>query len=358
MIDLAARLNDKLPELTLVEQPLKRTLDLLSQLSTIRISFDWDALTDPSLLDRPLTLELRDLTTGEALTQILSSVGLAATPFGDQLVVRPPTTYGRPTPADYPVAELIGDDAQGAARLVELIRDFVAPETWQTAGGAGTIAADETKLVVSQSPAVHRELAVFLDRLRLARGKTPRDSKATLATRLAQAHEVLSKPVTMNFRPGEPLPTVLGFLEQATGATITVDYPALMSAGFQGTEPIGCAADKHPPADVLTALCEPREWSWRVVGPRTIDLTTREASRRRLYVEFYKLPTTAEVAVAGPDLVQRLRTQLADEGWRTSGGRGDVVFDEPSQTLVVRQHADAHRRIEKLSAELNASAAP
>jgi hypothetical protein len=359
LIDLAARLGDQLPELTFDKLPLKRALDLVSQLSTIRISYDWDSLVDPGVLDKPVTLDLRDRTIAQSLTEILSSAGLVSVPVGDQLLVGPPTMNDRqPTIVEYPIAELLGDDAQAVPRLIDLIRDFVAPETWPAPAVSKAIGVTGTTLVVSQPPAVQRELALFLDRLRMARGKMPRDSKTTLATRLARAGDVLSKPVTMNFRPGEPLPTVLDFLEKATGATITVDYPALISTGFQGDEPIGCAADKHPLADVLTSLCRPREWSWRVVGEKTIDLTTREALRRRSYVEFYKLPKPTEGALSGPDAAQRIRTQLAEEGWRTSGGRGEIVFDEPSQMLIVRQHQEAHLRIEKLLAELNAPPVP
>jgi hypothetical protein len=168
-----------------------------------------------------------------------------------------------------------------------------------------------------------------------------------LATRFSANRDWLEKPVSMNFRPGVPLETLLEHLVDTTGGFFTIDYPALTSAGYPGSEPIGMASDKHALADVLTALCSPREWSWRIVGERAVELTTREGSRRRMFVEFYKVPASMATPAAAQALIGRVRNQLADEGWRGLGGRGEITYDEPSQMLLVRQHQEAQTRLEQ-----------
>jgi hypothetical protein len=253
---------------------------------------------------------------------------------------------------EYPVDDLLGDQSDAAARLMLLIEEFVAPETWRSAGGAGTITASGKQFTVVQTAAVQRELETFLDRLRKARGKATKNPATSLASRLADNREALEKPITVNFRPGVPLETLLARLEKDAGLTLTADYPALTSAGHQAGDQIGCASDKHPLEAVLSALCEPREWAWRVVAPHAVEVTTREGMRRRAYVEFYKIPPSRSSPAAAQELVERIRNQLADEGWRGLGGRGSIAVDEPSRMLIVRQHQDAQFRLERALAAL------
>jgi hypothetical protein len=44
---------------------------------------------------------------------------------------------------------------------------------------------------------------------------------------------------------------------------------------------------------------------------------------------------------------------LIDEGWRATGGRGEIFFDAPSNSLIVRQHQEAQVRIHRLLADLS-----
>jgi hypothetical protein len=347
LIDLAARLQDKLPEVAFDDTPLHQALAMLSQLSTIRIHYDWDAPGMAAAVRKPIELQLKDVTVDEALAKILASVGLTTAPIGDQLQVTVAGNVAAPKAAEYAVDDLIGSEVGDEERLGRLIEDFVAPESWKSAGGQGTISVAGKSLAVSQTPPVHREVDAFLDRLRKARGKSLKNPAVTLASRLTSNRDLLSKPLTMNFRPGVPLDALLDYFGATTGGLFTADYPALMSAGFQGTELVGAAADKNSLADVLSALCGPREWAWRVVGDQAVELTTREGMRRRAYVEFYKVPPSMTGPAAAQGLIGRIRNTLADEGWRGLGGRGEIAFDEPSGMLIVRQHQEAQFRLER-----------
>ncbi len=78
------------------------------------------------------------------------------------------------------------------------MQKLVSPESWQSAGGEGTIETEKTALVVSQTAAVHDQILVFCEKLRNARGrplKSNRDPKRfELTTRLQQAASALKSP--------------------------------------------------------------------------------------------------------------------------------------------------------------------
>lgn len=68
----------------------------------------------------------------------------------------------------YDVQRLSGGD--GSTELIDLIGKVIAPTTWDLVGGEGTIKeAKKGQIVVSQTAAVHKELANFLEAL----GKLP-----------------------------------------------------------------------------------------------------------------------------------------------------------------------------------------
>ena len=351
-IDLAARLQDKLPEIDFDKVPLRRALDLVAQLSTIRVAYDADSLApDAALLATPVTLKLSDALVQEVFAQLLAAAELQGPPVGDQLFLYRDAPWNAEVEETYVVDDLTSGDPQAVGLLGDRLRLLTGP---------ATVTQDGSKLVVQQTVAGRREAKRLLDRLRLTRGKAPQDSQASLETRLHRSTDLLSKPVTMNFRPGATLAEIVARFEAETGATVLVDSIALAAQGFAGPERIGISADKHPAAVVLNALCEPRDWGWRLVGPKLIEITTREAARRRSYVEFYALPSSSPTETDGPSWVTRIQTQLADELWADAGaaeadGAGAIVFDDASRRLIVRQHQAAHARIERLLAETTKS---
>lgn len=348
---------DKFPELAFDRTPLRQAVDLLAHLSTIRIQYDADSLAASDVrIDDPITLNLSDVTVEEALTKLTAERGLKFRAAADQIVVfAPAKETAASATVVYPVDDLVGTDDAATAALAELVRRFTVPGAWDDKWG-GRLEATPGKLEVTQQAAGQSEVADFLDRLRLARGKTPKNSRAVLATRRQRARELLEAPVTMNFRPAATLPEIAGRLEAATGGVLLINYLDLATQGFFGGETIGIAADKQPVERVLAALCDPRDWGWRIVGPKMIEITTLDAVRRRPYVEFYALPANQIEELSGPAWVTRIRTALADEAWRDMPGvdpqtAGEIVFDDASQRLMVRQHQAAQTRIERLLAE-------
>lgn len=175
------------------------------------------------------------------------------------------------------------------------------------------------------------------------------------ATRRARATTKLQTPVTLNFRPAAPLAQVVEHIESVSGTTITIDHAALAEQGTDGEAPVGVAADKAPLEQVLTAVCEPREWAWRIIDPQTFEITTRDALRRRVYEEAYDLK---------PLLVDGTSPQQAAEDLQLKAEKlygvvpGAFTLDAAASTLRVRLHQEAQLHVEAILREAAARSVP
>lgn len=360
VVDTSSRLDRPAGGLRFAGVSRKAALEVVAQLAGLSLDVDWDALApaDVGLADK-LDLSAADGDTLRTiLEQLLAPKKLRWSAAGSALVVRASADADAPTNLTYAVADLTAGDAAQTAALGAMVQLLVVPQSWSSQGGAVTLTAGSDTLVVSQTPAAQREIAELLDRLRVARGKSPLTAGTSLQTRFAAARSLLEAPVTMNFRPAAPLRTVLGKLEAETGALITVDVSALAAEGASPETLVGIAADKHPLAVVLTALCDPRGWAWRIIDPRTIEITTRDALRRRAYVELYDVRLLLADGSRPEPLIARLKQQTAEAGWLESGGHGAIVFDAAASALIVRQHQAGHQRLAQLLAEALAAQTP
>lgn len=94
-IDIARRLSDRIPQIELKNNTtLSQLIDMLSQLSTIAITVDADALAEAGIdADAKVSLSMSDTTVGEVLEAALRQFDLKYVAVGNQLVVTP---AGRP----------------------------------------------------------------------------------------------------------------------------------------------------------------------------------------------------------------------------------------------------------------------
>ena len=189
-VDVAARLADPLRGIELTDMPLVKAVDLLAAISTAPITLDADAMMQLGVTPRdPISLRLGSTTVGDALQAAVAERGLAVVVDGGQVIVTSPAEYRETLrKVRYTVADLTGDDKAAVAQLAALVRKLVAPESWQSAGGRGTIEPDQGVLVVLQTGDVHQQVLVFCEKLRNARQKPLRShgnpERFTLVTRL------------------------------------------------------------------------------------------------------------------------------------------------------------------------------
>ena len=359
LADSSAKLQQPAAGLRLTQTSRRDALEIIAQLAGLALDFEWDTLapSDAALKER-VDAASADGTLRDLLEQLLAPKKLRWTAHGNVLTIQGDVPSSETVQAEYAVGDLTTGDAAQAGALAEMVQSLVEPETWARAGGSGTVQAAANSLAVAQTPHVQHEVAGLLDRLRLARGKPSQNSQATLASSFGLARTKLDTPISMNFRPAAPLTVVLARLESLADVTVTIDAAALAEQGASGTTPVGIAADKHPLAQVLTALCEPRGWAWRIIDGSTFEITTQDAMRGRAYLEAYDLRPLLTDGARPEPLLARLKAQTDSAGWLETGGGGVLVFDATSGRALVRQHQTGHQRIEQFLADTLAASAP
>ncbi len=247
----------------------------------------------------------------------------------------------------YPISDLTHDDAGTAAELARLVQRFVAPGSWQAAGGQGTIQLSPDALRITQPDEVHHQIAMFCDKLRTARGLPPgQDPKASsLETRTSRAKAILGHVTSINIGTATPLRDILERLKQPAGTEILIDRPALAAAGLNENTPRTLRSEGLPQGIVLRQLLEPLGLGWRVVNANTLQVTTRCALAARLEVEFYPLSKrlTAQPPAA---LIEQIKSATPDAAWGEGAAAGAIEFDSPSHCFIVRQTQAVQEAVE------------
>jgi hypothetical protein len=355
-VNIDARMADQLPEIELTDVPLAKALDIMAAVSTMPITLDVDAMRQLGVRPRdPISLRLSATTVGDALQAIVGQRGLAAVVENRQVIVTTPAEYRetlRKVP--YTVADLTGDDKAAVAELAAMVRNLVAPESWQAVGGRGTIEPDQSAMVVVQTGEVHQHVLVFCEQLRNARQKPLRSrenpERFTLATRLDQARKLLNDPVTANFHEPTPLAKILAFLAEAAGGDIVIDRAALAAAETSDGVEATLTVEKQSLATALTDLLRPLGLTYRAIDANTIQVTSKEVADERLELAFYPIGPWLAKGIAGEKVVQRLKARVAASTWSDAGGPAEACFDPPSQCLIVLQSQPIQVIIERLLA--------
>jgi hypothetical protein len=225
-----------------------------------------------------------------------------------------------------------------AADLAELAQKFVTPASWEIHGGSGTIKIENDALTVSQTGAIHAELLVFYEKLRLARGLALRselDSKhLLLASAFEQARSTLAKKVSANFHDATPLAQILDHLGSLADVDILIDRQTLAAAGMSDKMEVSFAVEKKPLDTALFELLRPLKLGYRAIDAHTIQVATLKELDRRSDWEIYPIGQMIGAGVTGQDVIDRVRKSVAPASWP---GRGQIYYDPPSKSLVVSQ---------------------
>lgn len=351
-VDVETHLTDPLAAVNFRDAPLIQFLGEVSQWSTIPISLDADALSELNVSPiAPITIRLTGTTIGGVLDEALSPLGLTYYTVGHQLVIGRPK-QGQLRRARYSVSDLSGDSPASKAQFESLMHAMIEPSGWKEAGGAATSQWGEDKLIIEAGESAHTQLLIFCEKLRVARGLPLRSridpARFALTPRSAAAQRILAQPVTANYGRPEPLGRVLAYLQSVAKVNLLVDHAALSdqrtSIDTQGI----LLADRQPLGQTMTALLEPMELTWRVVGERTIEITTPQAAARRGEVEFYPA-TELLTGTTGDGLATRLERELtASTPADQPAIKPTIRFDAPSRMLIVRAPQSLQNRVAAL----------
>jgi hypothetical protein len=286
---------------------------------------------------------------GQLLRDSLVKYRLELVEAGNQLSITLANSEDRSTKT-HNVADLLEPGAADAKAVGALIERFVSPASWQAAGGNGTIDVEGRKLRVHQTKAVHHEIVVFCERLRLARGLRQRtrypSSRLSVESPYHEIKAKLSRSTTFTFLPWSRLADVIRHWELQSGVTILVDWNRLADVDLSPSTPIACSAVDRAWDEVLQEVLEPIDLAWWAVDGETIQITTQGALAAIERTEFYEVPNAIRERFGSSEaLVVSLR-KGAQEQVAVQVAAADQLrlqFDAPRGRLLARGNSELHR---------------
>jgi hypothetical protein len=352
-IDADACLDDVIPSLELKDVPFARAFAIVSTMSTLPITLDADAMRREGVSPRDsVSVSLKASTVEKALEEIASRRGLGVEVEKGQVVITaPPEMTDAVKTVTYTVSDLC-ENAATAAELSELLQKFVAPDTWKAEGGHGTIEIEEGTFKIAQTGAVHHEIVIFCEKLRIARGLPQRSkldaNRLRLASAYSQAKPVLGKPVSANFHDPTTLVQVLDTLGSRTGVDILIDRQSLAAAGMSDKLEVSYAIEKQPLEAALDGLLRPLSLGFRAIDSHTLQVAPQKDLDRRVQWEIYPVGKLLSTEVTGRDLIALTKQSVAPSSW---AARGLILYDSPSKSLIVAQSPAVHAALTRYLAE-------
>jgi hypothetical protein len=338
-IEVAARLDDIVPSFEMQDVPFAQALATVSAISTLPITLDADAMRRGNVSPRdPIAVKVKTSTVEKLLEEIASRRGMGVEIVKGQIVITAPAEQTETLrTVTYGVSDLC-DERTPAVRLADLLQKFVSPDSWQFLDGRGSIKIDGESLKILQTGAVHREIAIFCEKLRLARGLATRSKRENdplqLASAYAQAKPLLERRVSANYHEPTTLVQILNDLGSRAGADILIDRQALAAAGMSDKMEISYAIEKQPLETALDGLLRPLALGYRAIDGRTLQVAPQKELDRRLEWEFYPVGKQMGADRSGRELIARLKQSVAPSSW---ANHGLIYFDSPSQALLVSQ---------------------
>lgn len=202
-------LEARLPDVNLEDVPLEGVLEYLGNYAETNVVVRWSVLEGFSIRkETPISLKVKNLKLSQVLWLVLNQIGgtdvrLAYRATGNLLLISTADDLGREMIVKiYDVSDLLAhapdftgpsvdvsrsetshgsvftgqgnsasaEESQGRAsraetdvqRLIEMIQTVIAPDSWQKAGGRGTIQGYGAKIAVLNTIEVHEKLGGYL----------------------------------------------------------------------------------------------------------------------------------------------------------------------------------------------------
>ena len=318
------------------EMPLVDCLRLLSQLSGVPVSVSPEQLLMAGITpQKKIVFTVKKAGLNFVLSEVLEPLHLEYTTHGSQVVVtRQDATKQREI--SYPVDDLV-DGETSLEELAGWVEQLVAPATWKTAGGEGTIEASSGRIRIGQTQQVQYQALIFLERLRLARNLPPRSRypvkrlAGTPANALLQKQ--LAKRTTFTFSQYTPIDDVFVHWQTEIGVPLLIDWPALEEAEIWPATTVACAILDQPWSVGLEKVLEPLGLGWRAATGGAIEITSAEKVQSELQLELY--PLRREFEGDAESLLVLAKPQAA----------GGIFYDPVGKVQMVLQPAATHRLI-------------
>lgn len=338
-VDTERRLLAPLDSIVLAGAKLDDVITFAAEFSTIPITLNADAMMQANVkLSTPVFVELNATTIGDMLRSAITSLGLDYSISGNHLLIHrmlPPDGLMRVE--EYGIEDLVRRMPRDEEQLLQMVQDFVSPDSWEARGGEGRISLDGGILNVQQDEPSHFEIIRLCEKLRVARGVDVRSRYPhrlfQLTPRYEQAVYLLKTPVLVQHWEARPFGKIVADLANATDCQILVDWHALEAECWNHHLEFPFVVETNPLSQALEQLLEPLNLTYRIESADMLVITTEAAELRQMDVEMYRMNSLHN----SPQNVSRqIQEAVGREHFMSTGGTGRVLFDQTSQCLIVR----------------------
>jgi hypothetical protein len=366
-VDIPVRLQLPLGGLKLDKTPLVAAVRMLSRLTEVPITLDVDEFRCRGFnLDAPISGTYESGTVGETLVALLTPLGLEPVIEDRQILVTvSQEERDRLTEKSFDVADLTDSDENlSAERLAVIVRQLVDPVGFsveEPGEEKPSLKVVGTTLIVNHRRRMLDETLRLLEQLRVLRKlpqKTPIEGELLVPE--VFGWDAVQAPLTLNYYQPILLSEVFPQLESAAKIRILVDHKALNRAlspfsSLKGT--VHCDGGTVDTAlEQLLASVDGVTLTYRIIDVDVLEMTTRDVAARpeKMSIEVHRF-TENETP---EELVRTIQTALERGSWYDADnsetfGLGNIVIDEPSGCLIVRQSQHVQRLLRQWLAERN-----
>lgn len=296
-------LNRPIRAVRFTKVPLKQFLRDMMQLTGAAIQLDPDALLQTgNTLQTPVTVATINQSAMTTLQSALDPRNLLPVVDGNGVRI----TATSLTDSQLKSTSLfVGDLVNGNDNdldLATLISTLIAPKSWSTAGGDGTIRQRGDRLDISNNRLITIRSLILLERLRAARGLKSRtripNNMAALPNRWAQLDRYLRRRISLNGWQETPWTAIIRELEDASGLEVLMDWKSLEQIGIRPESTTTLYLREQLLADVFSQLTESMNIGIVPVGTRSVQLTTISVASSKSYCDFYTVDDLSETQMS------------------------------------------------------------
>ncbi len=339
-------LGSKVHAISIPEMPLNQFLRTISIGSNLPIKLDIDAMIYKGIDHRALVKFEGESTTFQLiLEQTLQPLGLEFEKKEWGVLVLP-TKLDEIIEREYEFFQLDDESDEKYEEVAAFIKTRFAPKSWLETGGAGDVVREGRKFRIKNTAKVHYWIGRYFDRINRSRTESKKESdKKSLPTLLVSANDGLNVSSELDIIVAQPIRTVFAKVADETGVTISLDWPALMAEGWNPNTKITWEPKGKPLRVPLDQMVRSMKLSYRVIDPKTIQITSR-----RMVDNVYSLEIYSCALIRSKISEYQLRTQVlsafGDQFDRTRGM--SAMYYEPAQCIVAVLPQPLHKRLERI----------
>ncbi len=350
---------------------LSDVVQFLRESYKIPVIIDNRALDDVGLgADTPVTISIKGISLRSALRLMLREMDLTYVVRDEVLKITTPEEAENELDTRlYAVSDLAYDGKPPVLvtgptsqfeMLFEVIGSVVAPDTWDSVGGAGNMEPYDPwgTVVISQTDEVHDQIEALLATIRRGRSAGVGEGAAVALPVLRDADlkararfdQALTVDTTLDFHDA-PLSAVIDFIADQYRIPIIIDRRALDDVGLGSDTPVTVSLSNISLRSALRLMLKEMDLTY-MIADEVLKITTPEEAENELLIRVYPVPDFLD---KGPELLRSnrstanlselrnlLTTCIAPDTWDDVGGAGNAEPVAPWGLMIVAQTSEVH----------------